>query len=170
MNGSNRRNPGIFGLGLILTLVALYAFVLAEPSSTVAGSPSCEDKVGKENVIAATQDPYRPVPVAAGEANSFDAHSSVLESHKVVAPVSTGINCASCHCDPRGASMKYPAHSTGGDKTNTLSLQEFLKESQYVPLLVRQGPVFCASGHANMPGDEEDNVIDIIKPQGQPGT
>jgi len=170
MNGSNRREPGIFGLGLILTLVALYAFVLTEPSSTVAGSPSIGDKVGKENVIAATQDPYRLAPADANEASSFDAHPSVPGSHKVVAPVSTGINCASCHCDPRGASTKYPAHSTGGDKTNTLSLQEFLKESQYVPLLVRQDPVFCGSAHASLPGNTEFNVIHFLQTQEQPGT
>jgi hypothetical protein len=136
MNGSNRRNPGIFGLVLILTLVALYALILA----------------------------------ILGEASSSAAHPSLLASLRVVAPVSTGVNCGSCHCDPRGASTEYPANSTSNVIPNTLTLQDFVKESQYVPLLVRQDTVFCASDHAGLPGDEEDNVIDLMRPQGQPGT
>jgi hypothetical protein len=54
--------------------------------------------------------------------------------------------------------------------TDTLTLQDFIKESQYVPLLVRQSSHFCGSGHANPPGEEEDNVIQFLQLQEQPGT
>jgi len=170
MNQSNRRNPGIYSLALILTLVAIYAFILGIPSRTAVGSHSFEHKVGKENVVAATQGSYQPPQVTAGEDNYSDAHPSMLASLKVVVPVSAGVNCASCHCDPRDASIEYPVYTTKGVMTDTLTVQDFLKESQYVPLLVQQRPVFCGSGHASLPGHEEDHVIHFLQSQAQPGT
>jgi hypothetical protein len=170
MNGSNRRHPGIFGLGLILTLVALYAFVLAEPSSSAAQSPSIGDKVGKENAIAATQDPHRLAPPAVNEASSAAVHPSVLAGLKVVAPVSTGVGCTNCHCGTNNAATKYLAGSTGGVKANDLTLQDFLRQGQYVPLLEMKRSVFCTSPCANLPGYKFEDLLRFLRLEKQPGT
>lgn len=154
MNGQNRRSLNAFSVLLVLT-VAIFALVLAKPSK-----------------IAVSQSPYlhQLAPIPVGEASNSVKRQSVLTSLNGDAPVTSEVNCASCHCDPRVTSTEFPSHSTRGDKTNTLTLQDFLEESQKIPLLVWQGPAFCANGDADSPGYQFDKVIRFLQPQGHSGT
>lgn len=172
MNGSNRRGLGAFSILIVLTIVAFYALVLAKPSYIAAQSVSMDDELWKSNVMAV---PHNPCPnqtasIGVGEANASDIHLTVLSRSNEVVPVSNENGCTSCHSDAREAATKYPVGSAEGVKTNRLTLQEFLEQGQYIPLLTMQRSIYCADSHANPPSNEYNDVIKFLQVEQHSGT
>ena len=83
------------------------------------------------------------------------ASGTELVRNTVVAPVSTEMNCDSCHSDTGDATTSYPIAPTGGVETNILSIHDYLSQSTYPagqtgPLMdPSRRPVLCAECHAS---------------------
>jgi hypothetical protein len=100
---------------------------------------------------AANQHPYpfQLAHITVTQAGAPNNSRSVLAELTVVAPVSTEISCANCHCDDCDATTAYPIVPTGNVKQNILTLHDYLNQGAYDTPLMEQRPVLCAGCHAS---------------------
>ncbi len=75
--------------------------------------------------------------------------NELLTSNIIVAPVSSEINCASCHSRTGDATMTYPIQATNNVFLNILAIHDYLNPGKYTTPLVSQTPVLCADCHAS---------------------
>lgn len=72
-----------------------------------------------------------------------------LTRNVIVAPVSSELNCVTCHADDGDATMRYPVTPTGNVFQNILTLHDYLNPGLYAPSLMDSRPVLCAKCHAD---------------------
>jgi hypothetical protein len=78
----------------------------------------------------------------------------VLAQTRVVAPVSSELNCAACHADDGDATTSYPITPTGNVSRNILTLHDYINagnpdaQIDGKPLMENR-PVLCAKCHAS---------------------
>ncbi len=111
-----------------------------------AGIPLTEYR--DRDVVRQRPYPYQLARITVTKAGAKGSRS-VLAQATVVAPVSTEISCANCHCDDCDATTAYPITPTGNIKQNILTLHDYLNQGAYDTPLMDQRPVLCADCHAS---------------------
>jgi hypothetical protein len=94
-------------------------------------------------------DPTKPYPYQLADVIAYDVTTNKeLARAKVVAPVSTEMNCDDCHYDGGVEDI-----STGGIETNILTLHDKENQEKYPPghegALMDRRPILCAECHAS---------------------
>lgn len=78
---------------------------------------------------------------------------TLLARTEVVAPVSSEMDCYTCHSDTGDATKRYPITPTGNVNQNILALHDYLNAQTFqqrsLPALMSSKPVMCGSCHSD---------------------
>jgi hypothetical protein len=81
------------------------------------------------------------------------ATGAELARTTVVAPVSSEMNCYTCHSDGGDATKRYPINPTGNVNTNIIALHDYLNTQAFadkgLPSLMSSRPVLCGNCHSD---------------------
>jgi hypothetical protein len=105
------------------------------------------DSAAKRNKDPETwkRSPFQMAVITVTSTNS----NKKLATIKVVAPVSSELNCSNCHTDDGDATTRYPITPTGSVFQNILSIHDYLNPGKYDTNLMDSRPVLCAKCHAD---------------------